>query len=345
MSRTTSRLTLVSIGLGVFLLTLAPLLAWHVTPHAKRTPIDVHLTTVSTGKGSYFDAGSLSVLHDQTLTITRRVLGNVADSESSGHAVWDVSTTIDTQRTLPLADPNKSLQWTTERWVTDRRTNKPVHCCHENPVEHQGEAYLKFPFDLRKRTYQWWDATLRGTVPLHYTGTRDVLGHKGYRYTGTVPPTRVDTRQVPGILVGLPKRPQVQAEEWYANPAIDLVVDPRTGRVLDSAISPVKTLRAPGGAKDAVTLFQGDRLEFDRQTQRHQVDLAAKDNRKLLLIGTVAPLTGAGAGTLLTAAGAGLLLFGLRKSPRLARRSATAASPGSGIVTAVSSRPEDDGAN
>lgn len=182
-------------------------------------------------------------------------------------------------------------------------------------------------------------------MPLHYTGTRAVLGHKGYRYTGTVPPTRVDTRQVPGILVGLPRSPQVQAEEWYANPAIDLVVDPRTGRVLDAAISPVKTLRAPGGATDAVTLLQGDRLEFDGQTQRQQVDLAAKDNRKLLLIGTVAPLTGAGAGTLLTATSAGLVVFGLRKSPRLARRGETPESPGSGIVTPVSSRPEGTGEN
>ncbi|WHM41050.1 DUF3068 domain-containing protein [Streptomyces sp. BPTC-684] len=327
MSRTVSRLALVSLGLGVFLLTLAPLLAWYVTPHAKRTPIDVDITTVSTGNGSYFDTTSLSVLHDQTLTITRRVLGNVAESKHSGHAVWDVSTTIDTPRTLPLADPRKSLQWTTERWVTDRRTNAPVHCCQEAPVPHQGDAYLKFPFDLRKRTYQWWDATLNGTVPLHYAGTGKVLGHQGYRYTGTVPPTRVGTRQVPGILVGLPRRPQVQAEEWYANPAIDLVVDRRTGRVLDAAISPVKSLRAPGGAKDAVTLLQGDRLEFDRQTQHRQVDLAAKDNRKLLLIGTVAPLAGAGTGTLLTAASAGLMVFKLRKSPRLARRGETLQSP------------------
>ncbi|MGK5643686.1 porin PorA family protein, partial [Streptomyces sp. URMC 126] len=75
------------------------------------------------------------------------------------------------------------------RWVTDRRTNLPVHCCDESPA-FAGEAYLKFPFGVEKRTYQWWDNTLGGTVPMRFTDTTRVAGREGYRFTGSVAPTR-----------------------------------------------------------------------------------------------------------------------------------------------------------
>ncbi|MEU1072934.1 MULTISPECIES: DUF3068 domain-containing protein [unclassified Streptomyces] len=318
MRRQPSRPALALLAAGAFLLTLAPLFAWYVTPHVKRTPIDVHTTTVSTGRGSYFDAGSLAVRHDQTITITRHVLGDVAESERSGRAVWDISTTVDTPRTLPLADPHKSLQWSTERWVTDRRTNAPVHCCAESRPPHEGDAYLKFPFDLRKGTYRWWDATLAAAIPLRYAGTREVLGHQGYRYTGTVAPTRIGTRPVPAPLVGLPGPRPVQAEQWYANPGIDLIVDRRTGRVLDAVTSPRVTLRGPGQGTDAVTLLRGDELEFTPATQRQQVDLAREDGRKLLLVGTVLPLAAGGTGAVLAVAGTGLMALRWRRPRRLA---------------------------
>lgn len=328
MRRLPSRPALALLAAGVFLLTLAPLLAWYVTPHAQRTPIDVHTVTVSTGRGSYFDAGSLAVRNGQTLTITRHVLGDVAESERSGRAVWDISTTVDTPRTLPLADPRKSLQWTTERWVTDRRTNAPVHCCAESRPPHQGDAYLKFPFGLRKGTYRWWDATLAAAIPLRYAGTRQVLGHEGYRYTGAVAPTRVGTRPVPALMVGRPGPRPVQAEQWYANPDIDLVVDRRTGRVLDASTSPRVTLRRPGESADAVTLLRGDGLEFTRATQRQQVDQARKDGHELLLLGTVLPLTAGGAGAGLTVAAAVLTALRWRRPRRLAEGADSSAAQG-----------------
>ncbi|MEC4016155.1 DUF3068 domain-containing protein [Streptomyces sp. H27-D2] len=314
MRRTASPLSLILLGTGVFLLVLAPLLAWYVEPRAKRTPIDVNVTTVFTGTGSYFDADAVETKKDQKLTITRRVLGDVADSERSGRAVWDVSTAIDTPRTLPLKDPRRSLQWTTERWVTDRRTNAPVHCCDESPTPFAGDAYLKFPFDVRKRTYRWWDNTLGATVPLRFDGSARVQGYGGYRFTGQVPATKTGTRQVPGVLVDRPKQGQVLAEEWYANPEIELVVDRRTGRIVNAKISPKKTLRAPGGKRDKVILLQGDGLEFTDKTQRQQVDLASSDSDRLRLVGETAPTAGTLAGALLAGAGVVLLVRGRRRS-------------------------------
>ncbi|MGW7360505.1 DUF3068 domain-containing protein [Streptomyces sp. NPDC054802] len=312
MRRSTSLLSLILLGAGVFLLVLSQLLVWYVEPRAKRTPTDVNSTTVFTGQGSYFDTESVSTVGDQTITITRRVLGDVAGGERSGNAIWDVSTQIDTPKTLPLADPRKSLQWTTERWVTDRRTNLPVRCCEEKP-EFEGEAYLKFPFDVEKRSYAWWDSTLGATVPLKFDGDVEIDGHEGYRFVGTVEATAIGTRQVPGALVRSPGPGQVLAEEWYSNAGIELTVDRRTGRIMNALIAPTKTLRAPGSQKDAVTLLSSKRLEFTEATRREQVKLASEDSSRLKLLGETAPLGGGIAGGLLAAAGAVLVIRGRRQ--------------------------------
>lgn len=301
--RSASPLSLVLWGAGVFLLVLAPLLAWYVTPRAKVTPVDVDVTTVFTGTGSYFDTESLTTRERQKITITRHVLGDVAASERSGQAVWDVSTTVDTPKTLRLADPRRAFQWTTGRWVVDRRTNDPVHCCDEAPSRYDGDAYLKFPFDVRRVSYRWWDDTLGAAVPLQFAGEATVQGHRGYRFTGTVAPTRTGSRQVPGRLVGRPGQGQIQAEEWYANSGIELVVDPPTGRIVHASVGPRKTLRAPGSRRTAVTLLRAEELKFTPATQRAQVALAVADGRKLALVGTALPVGAA-------ATGGGLALIG-----------------------------------
>ncbi|MFI2258996.1 DUF3068 domain-containing protein [Streptomyces tubercidicus] len=315
-ARTAPPLSLAVLGLGVFLLVLAPLLAWYVTPRAKVTPVDVDVTTVFAGSGSYFDTAALKTRDHRRITITRHVLGDVAASEKSGRAVWDVSTTVDTPQTLALKDPRRAFQWTTERWVTDRHSNAPVHCCEEAPTRFDGDAYLKFPFDVQRTGYRWWDNTLGAAVPLRFAGTREVRGYPGYRFTGTVPATRTGSRQVPGRLVGRPRQGQIQAEEWYANSGIELVVEPRTGRIMNAVLSPVKTLRAPGSRRTAVTLLRGERLEFTPGTQRAQVRMAKADSEKLVMVGRTLPVTAAAAGGVLVPAGVVWVVRGRRTGGR-----------------------------
>ncbi|OEV02620.1 DUF3068 domain-containing protein [Streptomyces oceani] len=311
MRRSTSPLSLTLLGFGVFLLVLAPMLAWYVEPRAKRTPIDINSTTVLTGTGKYFDQEALRTKSGQELTVTRRVLGNVQASEKHGVAIWDVSQTIDNPKTVKLNDPRKAFQWTTERWVTDRATNKAVHCCGESPKRFGGDAYLKFPFDMEERTYTWWDSTLGDTVPLRYKGRAEVDGYSGLRFTGSVDEqVKVGTRQVPGRLVDEPDRGQVNAEEWYSNEKINIVVDERTGRILTVSIAPKMVLRAPGGERDKVTLLQSDKLEFTEKTRDEQVELASADSRKLQLVGETVPVAGAASGGVLAVTGAVLVLRG-----------------------------------
>ncbi|GAA3103743.1 DUF3068 domain-containing protein [Streptomyces rectiviolaceus] len=310
MRRTASPLSLILLGLGVFLLVLAPMLAWYVEPRAKRTPVDIDTITVFKGKGSYFDTEKIKTVRDKNLTITRQVRGDVDDSNSD-HAVWDVVTSVDPDKSLPAADPHDSLQFTTERWVTDRETNKPVHCCDEKPY-FEGEAYLKFPFDVQKRSYTWWDNTLGATVPLTFRGTKKIQGYEGYRFTAKVKPAKTGTRMVPGRLVGQPKRSNVLAEEWYANHGVELVADKRTGRIIYAAIGPRKTLRAPGSDKDATVLLDSQRIAFTPKTQKAQVKLADDDSSRLKLVGETLPVGTSALGVLLAIAGGVLVIRGRR---------------------------------
>ncbi|CAL9376652.1 hypothetical protein SUDANB105_00973 [Streptomyces sp. enrichment culture] len=312
MRRSTSPLSLVLLGLGVFLLVLAPMLVWYVKPRAAVNPIDIDVTAVYTGTGSYFDTGEAETVRDRRITVTQRVRGDVADSERSGKAVWDVVTTVDTDDTLPAADPHDALDFSTDRWVTHRATNLPAHCCREQPY-HEGEAYLKFPFDVQKRAYSWWDSQLGSTITLSYRGTERIRGHRGYVFTGTVPPTKVGTRQVPGALVGRPGADQVLAEEWYANHGVRLVVDQATGRTLFAQTGPRRTLRAPGGEKDAVVLLDVPKLTHTAATQEFAVKRAQEDNARLRAVGSTVPVAAAAAGAVLTAAGVVLLVRGGRR--------------------------------
>ncbi|WP_128803127.1 MULTISPECIES: DUF3068 domain-containing protein [unclassified Streptomyces] len=312
MRRTASPLSLILLGLGTFLLVLAPMLAWYVEPRAAVNPIDIDTTAVYNGTGSYFDTGEIATVHDKRITVTQQVRGNVADSEKSGRAVWDVTTTVDTDKSLPAADPHDALEFFLNRWVTNRHTNQPVHCCKENPY-FEGDAYLKFPFDVHKRSYSWWDNSLGDTVVLHYAGRQKIQGYEGYAFTGTVAPVKIGTRLVPGTIVGRKSTPQVLAEEWYSNHGIRLVVDQRTGRVLYAQVGPRRTLRAPGSKKDAVVLLDSRKLAFTTATQKDQVEQAKTESGQLQLVGRTLPVGCAVAGFVLAAIGVVLAVRGRRR--------------------------------
>lgn len=313
MRRTASPLSLILLGLGTFLLVLAPMLAWYVTPRAAVNPIDIDQTAVYRGTGGVFDTEELETVPDQRITVTQRVRADVEDSERSGRAaVWDVTTTVDTDKSLPAADPHDALEFTPHRWVMDRKTTKPVHCCGEEPYI-EGEAYLKFPFDVQRRSYQWWDNTLGSTVTLRYRGTEKVQGYTGYRFTGTVAPAKVGTRLVPGSIVGQDSRPQVLAEEWYSNHGVELIVDQRTGRVVYAQTGPKRTLRAPGAKKDAVVLLDSRKIAFTTATQKEAVRLAKRDSGQLRAVGETLPIGAAVAGFVSAVVGGILVVRGRRR--------------------------------
>jgi hypothetical protein len=147
-------------------------------------------------------------------------------------------------------------------------------------------------------------------VTLRYRGGKKIQGYEGYRFTGSVPATRTGTRLVPGAIVGESGRPQVLAEEWYANRGLELVVDQSTGRVLYAQTGPRRTLRAPGSDEDATVLLDSRKLAFTAKTQKFAVEQAKKDSAQLRLVGRTVPIGAGVLGFVLALAGAVLVVRG-----------------------------------
>jgi hypothetical protein len=240
------------LAVGVFCLTLAPLVPWYVLPRLELAPQNIDVSNVTTGTGSYFDGTGLK--GPVPLTITSRLVGDVQAGAANGVAVWDLSTQVDNPDTVKFHDPRLSMSWLVERLVFDRHTNEPVHCCGETP-RHEGNAYLKFPFDVGKGTYQYWNPFVRKAFPVTYTGDVTVEGHTLYRFEGKVPPTASGSLDLPGSLIGLPDQPgMVHAETYYHDDGETILVDPLSGTPVSTTQHPVTTLRLPGGDKDLLTL-------------------------------------------------------------------------------------------
>jgi len=299
------------LGAGVLSLAMVPLVHLYVLPRVELVPFAADATSISTGQGTYFDANSLSLKGPVTMTVTTHVVGDVAAGQHSGDAVWNVSTTVDTPDTLKLHDPRFSLDWTLEKWVGDRRTDLPVHCCGESPV-FDGDVYLKFPFGVPDTEYHMWDPKARHAFPIHRTGVTIVDGHRLYRFDGVVPPVRIGSVQVPGKLVGQPDVPGlIQVDEYYSDSDSEILVDPMSGIPVGGSQSPKTTFRLPGSATDQLTVLAAT---FTSEPTSEQTVLSVVDSTdsQLRMVQQTLPLMALLGGSALAALGASLLFWSWR---------------------------------
>lgn len=304
------------LGVGVLCLALVPLVHWYVLPRVEVLPLDENATSVSTGRGTYIDQATGKPVGPTTLTVTTHVLGDVAAGEATGYAVWNISTTVDTPDSLRERDPRRSLDWTLERWVGDRRTDQPVACCGASP-HFEGNAYVKFPFNVAKGTYDFWNPKARQAFPVHYTGTADVGGLRLYRFQGTVPPTKIGSTQVPGTLVGLRSSAMTDVDEWYRDTGTEIDVDPLSGIPVVTVQHTVTTFRLPGSGTDRLTVLAAT-FTTDRASRDTLVALVKDTDQKLTLVQRTLPMVLLAGGSVLVVVGAMLVVVAVRRSRRTA---------------------------
>lgn len=302
------------LGAGVLLLALVPLLHWYVLPRVEVLPLDENATSVSTGQGRYFDSAKLQLAGPVPLTITTHVIGDVAAGRASGYAVWNISTTVDTPDTLRKQDPRQSLDWTLERWVGNRSTDQPVNCCGAS-TRFTGDAYVKFPFDVTRTTYDYWNPKAKNAYPVRYAGTVDVDGLLLYRFTGTVPATKIGTVQVPGHLVGLTTNSAVTVDEYYRDVGTEVDVDPTSGIPVVTAQHPVTTFRLPGSGVDRLTVLDAH-FTTDRASKDALVALVRSTDDKLRLVRHTLPVAGLVGGSVLVVLGGLLVAAAVVRSRR-----------------------------
>jgi hypothetical protein len=311
----------VALGVGVFCLALAPLIRYYVLPRVELMPLDQVTTSVSAGQGSYFDPGILKLKGPVPITVTTHVVGDVAAGEATGYAVWNISTRIDTPETESYQDPRAAYSWSLQHVISQRHTGVLVNCCGANPavgidVNHLPFpfVYLQFPYGVAKTTYDYWNPGLGNVFPIHFTGTTTVQGHELYRFTGTVPPTKIGAQSVPGFLIGLPNRSgMLQADVTYRDDGVEILVDPATGAPVRTSDHTVTTLRLPGSTEDRLTLLAAN-FSTEPASEQAVLTTAVNGGRELRLIGDTVPIGALCVGGVLVLAGAGLLVRSARRA-------------------------------
>lgn len=299
-------------AIAAFSFTLAPVLRIWALPRVQVAPLDIDSFDVSAGTGTYLDPATGKESGPQRITVTRHVVGDVAEAERTGHAVWDIATRTDTPATLTSPDARQAFSFSVDHWAFDRHTNEPIACCGITPTV-DGEAYMKFPFNLGRHDYVVWDATAMEAYVARYDGTQKVDGHELYRFVGAVQPVRIGSISVPGGVVGLSSPDTVAADEYYANPREVTLVDPITGAPVEGSSHLHITLRPPGGATDAVVALDVD-VASDPATIATTSKRAADDDSRLALVSTTLPFASLALGAVATLAGAGIALNARRRT-------------------------------
>ena len=291
------RVGFVLVFVGLFLLFFGLFDRVYIYPRLKKAPLDQYSQPVATGTGSYFNRSpdKLREINGAQLKNLRTVRGD-RDAGSEEIAVWDsFNSTVDT------ADQGV-ITATQERIALDRVTAQSVQCCGENP-RHQGLT-LKFPFDTRKTTYQFWDGPAQRALPAAFTRTEQLNGVTVYRFEQRIDQLDVGDQDIPGTLAGDPAAPSVQTEIIYSN-VKTLWVEPATGIIVKARQDVTQVLRTPGG-EQVLTLIDAV-LTYDEATVDANADDAASGASQLRLLGTILPIAAIALGLIALAAGLVLL--------------------------------------
>ena len=301
------RVGFVLVFVGLFLLFFGLFDRVYIYPRLKKAPLDQYSQPVATGTGSYFNRSpdKLREIEGAQLKNLRTVRGD-RDAGSDEIAVWDsFNSTIDT------ADQGV-ITATQERIALDRVTGQSVQCCGENP-RHQGLT-LKFPFDTRKTTYQFWDGPAQRALPATFTRTERINGVTVYRFEQRIDQLDIGDQDIPGTLAGEPATPSVSTDIVYSN-VKTLWVEPATGIIVKAQQDVTQVLRTAGG-EEVLTLIDAV-LTYDDATVDTNADDAAEGANQLRLLGTIVPIAALALG--LVALAAGLVLLRSPEGRRVAR--------------------------
>lgn len=295
-------LSLVLVGVGVFLLVLAPVVRFWVAPHVVKAPLDINAEIDAGGDGfNYLDA-TVGKVVPITVSVTRHIIGDVSAGNAKV-AVYDESlclTRDDNHQGLGCQRAGSPLLLTnsSDRVAFDRVSGNPVSgnvCgasenqdCKANvngdtSVKHTGLGY-KFPIDTKKQTYQFFDTVVGKSFPAEYKGTEKKGGLDCYKFV------QVITNQ-PAYTNGVLPSTYTNTRTMWVEPTTGVIVDGSedlnqvlTGR---ATLDPTSELRDPALAN--LTALQG-LLSFTDATVKSQAKLATDNLPKIHAVRLYLPL-------------------------------------------------------
>jgi Porin PorA len=274
------RLGYVLVFVGLFLLFFGLFERFYAYPRLRKAPLDQESAPVAVGTGTYFNRSpeKLREIDGAQLKNVRTVKGD-PKAGTEEVAVWDSFTS-----TVDTADGGV-ITATQERIALDRVTGQSTNCCGENP-RHQGLT-LKFPFDTKKQTYQFWDGPASRALPAVFTREETIQDVKVYRFEQRIDRLTLGSQELPGSLAGDPSVATVQTNIVYSN-VKTIWVEPTTGIIVKGQQDVSQVLETTGG-QQVLTLLDAV-LTYDDATVDANAADAADSIGQLRLLSTILPI-------------------------------------------------------
>lgn len=302
--------SLVLIAVGAFLVVLAPMVKWYAYPRLAVAPANQVSTTYLEAKdATIFDAGTLQEITTD-LNVRVKTVGDADAPQDHPGSVTYVNTTLTSDSAGTMAADGK-VRGEVERMTFDARTGEATPDVDTDfisdtegdraEVVHEG-LVAKFPFETQKKTYDFWEASLKQAFPIEYEGTTEYEGLTVYTFHQTIEPTQTGTMTVPLSLLGLEGEEQVDAAQMYG---VDrtLYVEPNSGVIIQRIEKVLSTLDYDGSPR--VTLTDAE-VKYAQETIDKNVDEYGAQGAMLKMVRTTAPQLALILGLLGLVAGIGL---------------------------------------
>lgn len=227
------------IGLGTFLIVAGVLVKVYAVPTLEVVPTNYDSTTYLEAKDATIFNSDPDVLAPETvdLEISSHTVSGDYPEAPDGVVVWanNVTTTPvgwdhpfqQSRELTPFDDASGAASDYDVGFEEVADANGDVE---QVDVTRTGQVY-KFPFDTQKEDYQQWDSDLGKATTAKYEGVEKLEGTTVYKFVQTIPPTVIDTVDVPGSVFGSDE-PSVAADMVYEMTRT-LYIEPITGAPLN----------------------------------------------------------------------------------------------------------------
>ncbi|MGC5013233.1 DUF3068 domain-containing protein [Streptosporangium sp. DT93] len=276
---------LVLIGLGAFLLVLAPLVRFQVAPALIAAPADQYRISKLEATGAqYFSVGDKGKVVTGDLDITVTTRGDVTGAQGD-RVVWDeVMVVNDVTNSTPL------ISYTERRSAFNKYTGEGINCCsvkiNDEPVQLQGQIY-KWPFDVQKKTYSVFNSTTGKAFDAKFVAEEQVNGLTAYRFEQAIPPTKTDTLNAPASYLGMDETGDVQVDRFYDG-VNTFWIEPATGSPVRQEQQRHEVLKTQDGVERSVAFVATAKMT--QQTQNDLVKNATDGKNTITLLKTTIPL-------------------------------------------------------
>ncbi len=353
------------IAVGAALLIAAVLLSTYTTGRITKIPLDIDTTLVSNGTATALDPASLStdhyVVNNNVPVVQQQQYSTESGAQTPSNAevvTLQVGTTLrrtdkqqDTGLLLAIVD-TVTLNRKTAMAVSSEsnpagavqkpRTMEDTKPPTNIPLRHEGLNY-RFPFDVEKKTYPYFDPVAQKTFDANYDGEEDVNGLTTFHFKQNVGmdnngklvepveyPSLYDRDEDASVtaraaLWGLPGPPdeEVTMKRYYAAQR-DFWVDPVSGTIVKAKErawhyyvrcgEPDCKTRDP--LKPDVTLVDYT-VTSNEATVEQQVSAARNERDRVAVWSRILPITFAALGIIALVGGALTGMFTLRAQSAL----------------------------